>query len=107
MGIIFLYVTWGIFALLMIANLVKEFIFFKNRKTKINLFVDSLHSTMYVSPNKKTTDEELQKIIEEYKDTYQVKIIEPNQNITGINKYVVDFTHNKKESWIWLNQYSN
>lgn len=98
MGIIFLYVTWGIFALLMIANLIKEFIFFKNRKTKINLFVDSLHSTMYVSPNKKTTDEELQKIIEEYKDTYQVKIIEPNQNITGINKYVVDFTHNKKES---------
>ncbi|PNZ49046.1 hypothetical protein, partial [Staphylococcus intermedius] len=39
-----------------------------SRKT-IHLFIDSMHSTMYVSPNKNTTDDELKTIINKYSDT--------------------------------------
>ncbi|PCF64562.1 MULTISPECIES: hypothetical protein [Staphylococcus intermedius group] len=66
-----------------------------SRKT-IHLFIDSMHSTMYVSPNKNTTDDELKTIINKYSDTYKVKIVEPNTRIKGINTYVVDFTKNRK-----------
>ncbi|MTV23024.1 hypothetical protein [Staphylococcus delphini] len=62
----------------------------------IHLFIDSMHSTMYVSPNKNTTDDELKTIINKYSDTYKVKIVEPNTRIKGINTYVVDFTKNRK-----------
>ncbi|MTV21431.1 hypothetical protein [Staphylococcus delphini] len=66
-----------------------------SRKT-IHLFIDSMHSTMYVSPNKNTTDDELKTIINKYSDTYKVKIVEPNTRIKGINTYVVDFTKDRK-----------
>ncbi|WP_353419238.1 hypothetical protein PYH66_13900 (plasmid) [Staphylococcus delphini] len=62
----------------------------------IHLFIDSMHSTMYVSPNKNTTDDELKTIINKYSDTYKVKIVEANTRIKGINTYVVDFTKNRK-----------
>ncbi|QUM70318.1 hypothetical protein IPU22_05255 [Staphylococcus delphini] len=62
----------------------------------IHLFIDSMHSTMYVSPNKNTTDDELKTIINKYSDTYKVKIVEPNTRIKGINTYVVDLTKNRK-----------
>ncbi|UXS22597.1 hypothetical protein PYH72_13750 (plasmid) [Staphylococcus delphini] len=62
----------------------------------IHLFIDSMHSTMYVSPNKNTTGDELKAIIDKYSDTYKVKIVEPNTRIKGINTYVVDFTKNRK-----------
>ncbi|EGQ3534058.1 hypothetical protein ACNQKW_001449 [Staphylococcus pseudintermedius] len=62
----------------------------------IHLFIDPMHSTMYVSPNKTTTDDELKTIIDKYSDTYKVKIVEPNTRIKGINTYVVDFTKNRK-----------
>ncbi|PCF72831.1 hypothetical protein B4W71_08390 [Staphylococcus delphini] len=62
----------------------------------IHLFIDSMNSTMYVSPNKTTTDDELKTIIDKYSDTYKVKIVELNTRIKGINTYVVDFTKNRK-----------
>lgn len=62
----------------------------------IHLFIDAMHSTMYVSPNKTTTDDELKTIIDKYSDTYKVKIVEPNTRIKGINTYVVDFTKDRK-----------
>lgn len=62
----------------------------------IHLFIDSMHSTMYVSPNKNTTGDELKAIIDKYSDTYKVKIVEPNTRIKGINTYVVDFTKDRK-----------
>ncbi|UXS58536.1 hypothetical protein [Staphylococcus delphini] len=62
----------------------------------IHLFIDSMHSTMYVSPNKNTTGDELKAIIDKYSDTYKVKIVEANTRIKGINTYVVDFTKNRK-----------
>ncbi|UXS43556.1 hypothetical protein [Staphylococcus delphini] len=55
-----------------------------------------MHSTMYVSPNKNTTGDELKAIIDKYSDTYKVKIVEPNTRIKGINTYVVDFTKDRK-----------
>ncbi|HGH0899310.1 TPA: hypothetical protein ACJHIU_001211 [Staphylococcus pseudintermedius] len=51
---------------------------------------------MYVSPNKKTTAEELKAIVDKYSDTYKVKIVEPNTRIKGIKTYVVDLTKNRK-----------
>ncbi|UXS30197.1 hypothetical protein MUA33_05335 [Staphylococcus delphini] len=62
----------------------------------IHLFIDSMHSTMYVSPNKNTTGDELKAIIDKYSDTYKVKIVEPNTRIKGIKTYVVDLTKNRK-----------
>ncbi|WP_353419827.1 hypothetical protein PYH66_05530 [Staphylococcus delphini] len=62
----------------------------------IHLFIDSMHSTMYVSPNKNTTGDELKAIINKYSDTYKVKIVEANTRIKGINTYVVDFTKDRK-----------
>ncbi|UXS57006.1 hypothetical protein [Staphylococcus delphini] len=62
----------------------------------IHLFIDSMHSTMYVSPNKNTTGDELKAIIDKYSDTYKVKIVEANTRIKGINTYVVDFTKDRK-----------
>lgn len=67
-----------------------------NTRKKIKLFLDSRHSTMYISPAKKTTDDELEMLVDKYNDTYQVKIIDKHTEIKGITEYIVDFTQNKK-----------
>ncbi|EGQ3902560.1 hypothetical protein QS426_11655 [Staphylococcus pseudintermedius] len=81
-----------IYFLILIFNEIKKTIFPKN---KIRLFVDSIHSTIYVSAYKKVTDEELNEILQEYGDTYKIKFVKPNVVIKGINTYVVNF--NKKK----------
>ncbi|WP_353420557.1 hypothetical protein [Staphylococcus coagulans] len=90
---ILIYLLFTIYMLIFIITEIRRKLL--SRKT-IHLFIDSMHSTMYVSPNKNTTDDELKTIIDKYSDTYKVKIVEPNTRIKGINTYVVDFTKNRK-----------
>ncbi|AZB66585.1 hypothetical protein EAF28_03950 [Staphylococcus pseudintermedius] len=90
---ILLYLLFTIYMLVFIITEIRRKLL--SRKI-IHLFIDSMHSTMYVSPNKTTTDDELKTIIDKYSDTYKVKIVEPNTRIKGINTYVVDFTKNRK-----------
>ncbi|XVK95984.1 hypothetical protein AABC03_01150 [Staphylococcus nepalensis] len=96
MNIIFLWLMQILlitFILVSFGNEIKRFV---RRRNKVKIFVDSMHSTIYVSPAKKTTDEELKNIINKYNDNYEVKIVDTNTEISGITKYVVDYTRNKK-----------
>lgn len=90
------WILWAVLIFYLGTMIFSEYKRIIGRRRKIKIFVDSMHSTMYISPSKTTTDEEIKRMIDKYSDNYKVKIVSNNVEISGITKYIVDFTQKKK-----------